>query len=134
MKKKNVAYKKRVGDSLNRAVDSLLPLAAVPFAVIIGAGLLLLFEVNPLLAYQSLLQGSFGDKIGITQTLVKATPLLLVGLGWSAAIGVAMRIDSVSLDRQHVHAVQFGYKSRTRIVSGSDISKDQESRINCLPL
>ncbi len=80
-----VAYKKQAGDFLNRAVDYLLPLAAVPFAMIIGAGLLLLFEVNPLLAYQSLLQGAFGYKIAITQTLVKATPLLLVGLGVAIA-------------------------------------------------
>ena len=85
MEGNTVDYKKRAGDFLNRAVDSLLPLAAVPFAMIIGAGLLLLFKVNPLLAYQSLLQGAFGDKIGITQTLVKATPLLLVGLGVAIA-------------------------------------------------
>ena len=85
MEGNTVDYTKRAGEFLNRAVDSLLPLAAVPFAMIIGAGLLLLFKVNPLLAYQSLLQGAFGDKIGITQTLVKATPLLLVGLGVAIA-------------------------------------------------
>lgn len=85
MEENFVDYKKRAGDFLNRAVDSLLPLAAVPFAMTIGAGLLLLFDVNPLLAYQSLLRGAFGDKIGITQTLVKATPLLLVGLGVAIA-------------------------------------------------
>ncbi|MEN6522680.1 MAG: ABC transporter permease, partial [Anaerolineaceae bacterium] len=66
---------------LNKTVDALLPLLAVPLALLIGALLLLIFKVNPLEAYWQLLKGAFGDVSGITQTLVKATPLLLVGLG-----------------------------------------------------
>ena len=71
----------KVKDFLNRTLDALLPLTAVPFALLFGAILLIIFKVNPLEAYQSLIQGAFGDKTGITQTLVKATPLLLVGSG-----------------------------------------------------
>ncbi|MFZ3078133.1 MAG: ABC transporter permease, partial [Bellilinea sp.] len=47
----------------------------------IGAVMLAALGANPLEAYGAMLQGAFGDKSGITQTLVKATPLLLVGLG-----------------------------------------------------
>ena len=54
---------------------------AVPAALVIGAVILLLLKVNPLTAYLSLLNGAFGSLSGTTQTLVKATPLLLVGLG-----------------------------------------------------
>lgn len=75
----------KVKDFLNRTLDALLPLTAVPFALLFGAILLIIFKVNPLEAYQSLIQGAFGDKTGITQTLVKATPLLLVGLGVAIA-------------------------------------------------
>ena len=75
----------KVKNFLDRTIDALLPLAAVPFALLFGAFLLLIFKVNPLEAYQSLIQGAFGDKTGITQTLVKATPLLLVGLGVAIA-------------------------------------------------
>ncbi len=75
----------KIKNFLNRAIDALLPLTAVPFALLIGAVLLLFFKVNPLEAYQSLFLGAFGDKTGITQTLVKATPLLLVGLGVAIA-------------------------------------------------
>ena len=54
---------------------------AVPVAFLIGAVMLAALGANPLEAYGAMLQGAFGDKSGITQTLVKATPLLLVGLG-----------------------------------------------------
>jgi general nucleoside transport system permease protein len=66
---------------LNRILEALLPLLAVPVALLIGAVVLLVLNVNPFTAYGALLQGAFGDVPAITQTLVKATPLLLVGLG-----------------------------------------------------
>jgi ABC-type uncharacterized transport system permease subunit len=65
----------------NRTIEALLPLLAVPVAFLIGAIMLVALQANPLQAYGSLLEGAFGDLSGITQTLVKATPLLLVGLG-----------------------------------------------------
>ncbi len=66
---------------LNRIFEQLLPLLAVPIALIIGAVMLLALKTNPFEAYGALFQGAFGNVSGITQTLVKATPLLLVGLG-----------------------------------------------------
>lgn len=68
-------------DILNRTIDALLPLIAVPLAMLVGAIMLLFLKVNPLTAFGALFQGAFGDVSAITQTLVKATPLLLVGLG-----------------------------------------------------
>lgn len=65
----------------NRIGEELLPLVAVPVAFLVGAVMLLLLRANPLTAYGALLSGAFGDVSGLTQTLVKATPLLLVGLG-----------------------------------------------------
>jgi general nucleoside transport system permease protein len=66
---------------LNRIFEALLPLLAVPVAFLIGAIMLLLLKADPLRAYGVLLEGAFGNLSGITQTLAKATPLLLVGLG-----------------------------------------------------
>ena len=66
---------------LNRTIDALLPLLAVPVAFIIGAVMILALGETPLEAYAALVTGAFGDVSGITQTLAKATPLLLVGLG-----------------------------------------------------
>jgi len=50
-------------------------------AMLIGAGMLILLKANALHAYGALLAGVFGSVYGFTQSLVKATPLLLVGLG-----------------------------------------------------
>lgn len=66
---------------LNQIIDALLPLLSVPLALSIGAFMLLAFDVNLVEAYSALAKGAFGNVTGITQTLVKATPLLLVGLG-----------------------------------------------------
>ena len=62
-------------------MEALLPLLAAPLALVVGAGILLLLKVNPLTAYQAMLNGAFGSLSSTTQTLIKATPLLLVGLG-----------------------------------------------------
>ena len=66
---------------LNRIFEELLPLIAVPVALVVGAGMLIALQANPWEAYRALFVGAFGDVSGLTQTLVKATPLLLVGLG-----------------------------------------------------
>jgi general nucleoside transport system permease protein len=70
---------------LNTLLEALLPVAAVPLALIVGAFMLGAMGVNPLTAYQAMFQGAFGNWSGFTQTLVKATPLLLVGLGVTIA-------------------------------------------------
>lgn len=43
--------------------------------------MLIILDVNPIVAYRALLNGAFGSSNAIAETLVKATPLLLVGLG-----------------------------------------------------
>ncbi|RPI87915.1 MAG: ABC transporter permease [Chloroflexi bacterium] len=65
----------------NRIFEAFLPLLAVPVALIFGAIMLAALGANPLEAYRSLFVGAFGGLSSITQTLVIATPLLLVGLG-----------------------------------------------------
>ncbi len=67
--------------TLNRIFEQLLPLLAVPLALVIGAFMLLALKVNPLEAYGALVGGIVGSVFGLTQTLVQATPLLLVALG-----------------------------------------------------
>jgi simple sugar transport system permease protein len=62
-------------------------------ALLIGAVLLLLLRANPLAAYASMLAGVFGSVSGFTQSLAKATPLLLVGLG----ICIAFRASVINI-------------------------------------
>ncbi len=70
-----------------------LPGLALLVALVIGAVLLLLLNAHPLEAYAAMLDGAFGSVSGITQSLVKATPLLLVGLG----ICIAFRASVINI-------------------------------------
>lgn len=74
-------------------LDPLLPLIAVVAALLVGAVVLILLEVNPLEAYQAMFVGAFTNKNGLADTLVKATPLLLVGLG----IVIAFRANVINI-------------------------------------
>jgi simple sugar transport system permease protein len=70
---------------IDRLVDLLLPLVAVLGAFLVGAVILILQDINPLEAYAAMLSGAFANKNGLADTLVKATPLLLVALGIAIA-------------------------------------------------
>jgi simple sugar transport system permease protein len=58
---------------------------AILAAFLVGAVILLLQGVNPLEAYGQMFVGAFGSKNGLSDTLVKAIPLMLVGLGIAIA-------------------------------------------------
>jgi len=66
---------------LSSIIDAFLPVFATLAALLVGAVLLLLLNVNPIAAYKALFEGAFGSTNAFAETLVKATPLLLVGLG-----------------------------------------------------
>ena len=76
-----------------RLVDALLPVFATIAALAVGAVMLLLLKVNPIEAYGALWEGAFGSTNAIAETLVKATPLLLVGLG----ICISFRGDVINI-------------------------------------
>ena len=75
------------------ALNVVLPIAGVVFALLLGAVMLVILKADPLAAYASLVRGAVGTRFGITQTLVKATPLLLVGLG----ICIAFRANVINI-------------------------------------
>jgi len=78
---------------LARLVDGLLPVFAALAALAIGAVMLIVLKANPVEAYRALLEGAFGSSNAIAETLVKATPLLLVGLG----ICISFRGDVINI-------------------------------------
>ncbi len=73
--------------------NSVMPILAVLLALLAGAVMLLLLGANPLEAYAAMITGVFGSVSGLTQALVKATPLLLVGLG----ICIAFRASVINI-------------------------------------
>ena len=66
---------------LSTLFDALLPLIATLLALLVGAVMLLLLGANPIQGYAALVEGAFGSPNALADTAVKATPLLLVGLG-----------------------------------------------------
>ena len=78
---------------VSRTIDALLPVFATLAALVVGMVMLLFLRVNPFEAYAALLEGAFGSTNAIAETLVKATPLLLVGLG----ICIAFRANVINI-------------------------------------
>ena len=64
----------------SNAVKFLAPVAIILLALVVAALPLIWMRVNPLAAYKSIVVGSCGDIYGISETLVKAIPLMLCGL------------------------------------------------------
>lgn len=68
---------------LGRAM--LVPLLAVVTALLIGAGVMLIFGDNPIQAYEGLFSGAFGTARAWSTTVRKMTPLILTGLSVAVA-------------------------------------------------
>ncbi len=75
------------------AFNVLLPISGVVVALLISAVMLIILKADPLAAYAAMVTGAAGSVSGITQSLVKATPLLLVGLG----ICIAFRANVINI-------------------------------------
>lgn len=80
-------------DWVSRLFDALLPVVATLAALILGATMLLFLKVNPIEAYAALWEGAFGSPNAFAETLVKATPLLLVAIG----ICISFRGDVINI-------------------------------------
>jgi simple sugar transport system permease protein len=72
----------------SRRANILVPILSIVAALVAGAVLLLLAGVNPLETYRAMVQGAFGSAYAISETLVRATPLMLTGL----AVSIAFRM------------------------------------------
>ncbi len=79
---------------LARVVAALaVPVVAVVVAFSLGAVMLLALGANPISGYAALLDGAFGGWDQLADTAIKATPLLLVGVG----ICIAFRAGVINI-------------------------------------
>jgi len=69
----------------SRFTAFLVPIVSVVLALLAGAVLLAGAGANPWLTYKAMAIGAFGGKYNISETMVKAIPLMLCGLGVSVA-------------------------------------------------
>lgn len=65
------------------------PVVSIILALLLCALFIAANGMNPVMVYEKMFRGAFGNTYGLTETMVKAIPLLLCGLG----IAVAYRIS-----------------------------------------
>ncbi len=70
---------------LDRLFDFFPPLMALLMAMLIGSIMLVLLDVDPIEAYRAMADGAFGNQNATAETLVKAIPLMFVGIGITIA-------------------------------------------------
>jgi simple sugar transport system permease protein len=76
-----------------RLQRALIPVIAVVAALALGAIMLLALGANPLTGYWAMIKGAFGSGNGLIETALKATPLMLVGVG----ITIAFRANVINI-------------------------------------
>lgn len=69
----------------SRLANVLVPVISFLLALVFGGIILLIFGINPLEAYSVMVKGAWGSAYALEETLVKAIPLMLTGLGVSIA-------------------------------------------------
>ena len=69
----------------SRTASYLVPLVSLLLALAFGGVILLAAGASPLTTYKAMALGAFGGKYSISETMVKAVPLMLCGLGVSVA-------------------------------------------------
>lgn len=94
----------------SKRLDGFLPVIAALAAFVIGAGMLLIMGTNPLVAYRAMINGAFGNQNALAETIVKAVPLLLIGLG--ICISFRAKVINIGAEGQMIvgalMAVAFG--------------------------
>jgi simple sugar transport system permease protein len=78
-----IVFEKR--QSISRKAQILVPIISLLISLALGAILLALSKADPLQTYAAMARGAFGSWRDFSETLVKAIPLMLTGLGISIA-------------------------------------------------
>ncbi len=71
----------RAKSFFSKTFDAIIPVFATILVLFIGLFVLSALGKDPVAAYKALFDGAFGSQRAIIQTIIKATPLLLVGIG-----------------------------------------------------
>jgi len=83
----------RIARQLDFLAPIVVPILAVLAALGLGAVFLLAINVDPVVVYTQLVDGAAGSTYSLTQTIGKATPLLLVAIG----ICIAFRANVLNI-------------------------------------
>ncbi|MCX7024608.1 MAG: ABC transporter permease [Spirochaetes bacterium] len=89
-------FEKRKALSVKAVV--LVPVVSFVVSLLLTAVILFIFGANPLATYAAMFGGAFGSGRAFTETLVKAIPLMLTGLG--VALAFKMRFWNIGAEGQ----------------------------------
>ena len=78
------------------ALSGARPLIGIFLGLLAGAGLIALSGVNPIEAYSAMVIGAFGSPQAFSNVLVRASPLLLGGVG--VAIGIKTGVWNIGIE------------------------------------
>ncbi|MCP4965623.1 MAG: ABC transporter permease [bacterium] len=81
------------GISGRRLLAYSVPIASVLAALVLGALMLIALDASPVEGVKAMFDGAFGSGKALTATLLKATPLLFVGVG----ITIAFRANVINI-------------------------------------
>ena len=84
--------------SAPRYLNLLVPVLSVVLALVFGGAFLVFTGYNPIEVYLMMFKGAFGSAYGLSETVVKAIPLLLAGLG--VAIAFKMLLWNIGAEGQ----------------------------------
>lgn len=90
----------------NKILEMMIPVLAVVFSLGIAAIIILVAGKDPIYAFQWLLYGAIGNVTYITETLAKATPLLICSIG--LAISFKANLTSIGAEGQMMIGGLFG--------------------------
>ena len=93
-----IYFEKR--QSLSRRAMVLVPVVSFLTALLLGSILLVASGANPFTTYAAMFRGAFGSVYAFSETMVKAIPLMLTGLG--VAIAFRMRFWNIGAEGQFV--------------------------------
>jgi simple sugar transport system permease protein len=85
-------------ERVSKAAVVLVPLAAIAFTLVVSAALVRWAGAPVGAAFAALLDGGFGSRFALTETLTRATPLILTGL--AAAVAFRARFYNIGAEGQ----------------------------------
>ncbi len=83
----------QAGIQRRRLLAYSVPVASVLAALILGAIMLIALDTSPIEGVKAMFNGAFGSANALTETALKATPLLFVGVG----ITIAFRANVINI-------------------------------------
>ena len=93
-----IALEKRLRET--RLLRAAVTLGSLALALILGGAVIAAVGVNPIAAYAALCRGAFGTRYGLSETTIKAIPLLFCGL--SVSLALRMRLWNIGAEGQYV--------------------------------